>query len=250
MGAVGETTRRSLRSPEALALKSLAMHLESLTRSLRTGMLVSTSPDGPTYTVAALGSVGQRQLIVSAPMTPDRSLLAVLRGHPLFCRWLSAQTAFRFRGTILQLAFEPVPLVYLELPIAVEQHPVRRRPRVSTTLSAMLQLGDRSCEVLVVDLSLTGARIAAGDVPGLAPGAAVQLLFRLELIEDTFLLQLKCVVKAALGHTEAKHPGIEFYGLDFVELPQFDKLVLHSYVQQRLANETDWLTHLLKHRSG
>jgi len=57
--------------------------------------------------------------------------------------------------------------------------------------------------------------VGVADTLGLAPGATGELLFRMELLEDNFLLQLKCVVKAALGQTETKHPGIEFYGLDF-----------------------------------
>ena len=72
-----------------------------------------------------------------------------------------------------------------------------------------------------------------------------QLLFRLTILDNDFLLQLKCGVRSALGHTEPRHPVVEFYGLDFLEVPQFDLLVLQACVQERLTAETDWLSQLL-----
>lgn len=218
---------------------------------MHSGLVVSMAVDGPTYTVPVLGSIGDPPvLIVSAPAGPDGGLLAVIKGQALYGRWLSATTVFRFRATILRLAFEPLPLVYLEVPAKIESRPFRRKPRVATTLGAMFAADGRTYESLIVDLSTSGARIALADPITLEKGARVELTFRLTLLENDFLLKVPCVLTGKAGQPDSQHPGIEYYGLDFQELSQFDQLLLHGAVQERLAEGNDWLSHLLSTREA
>jgi c-di-GMP-binding flagellar brake protein YcgR len=236
-------------SAEGLALREYAMALDAGAPRQRSNLLVSTAAGGPAYPVTVLGNLGDgRTLMISAPATPDKALVAVLKGQALNCRWLNASSAFRFRATILRLAFEPVPIVYLEVPPAVEKLPLRSQPRVSTSVFGRFKAARHSCESLLVDLSVGGARIALAGGAEFSVGMEAELLFRVTLLESDYLVQLKCSVKGALGFSEPRHPQVAFYGVDFMDISQIDLLVLHAYVQERLAFGLDGVSQLLERR--
>ena len=160
------------------------------------------------------------------------------------CRWFNPTTAFRFKASILKLAFEPIPLLYLELSEEVERKIARRLPRALMNVHAMLRRPD-PVEALVLDLSVGGARLAVDrDVP-IAVNERVQLNIRPRLLERSFLLTIDCSVTAVPGATDSKHPEIQFIGVEFHDLNEHDLLIVHACVQEQLAHEADWLTQVL-----
>jgi hypothetical protein len=60
--------------------------------------------------------VHDRIMIVAAPVRSDGALVAVIAGQVWLCRTFQATSAFRFRGTVLRVAFEPFPHVHVEVP--------------------------------------------------------------------------------------------------------------------------------------
>src|SRR5262245_53006322 len=63
------------------------------------------------WTVELFGQLSAGRLIaVSAPANPDRSLVAVMPGQILRCRWLNPSTVFQFDAAIKKLVFEPMPM--------------------------------------------------------------------------------------------------------------------------------------------
>ncbi|MFT3905431.1 MAG: PilZ domain-containing protein [Steroidobacteraceae bacterium] len=98
---------------------------------------------------------------------------------------------------------------------------------------------------LVVDLSVGGAQLGVGGDLGLALGARAELAIRPRMMERDFVLALPCQITAVLGAQDPEHPQIHFYGLSFDALGEHEQLVLHAYVQERMAAETDLLSQTL-----
>jgi hypothetical protein len=55
---------------------------------------------------------------------------------------------------------------------------------------------------------------------------------------------------SSLAAADPLHPHVQFYGLKFQNISNDDRLVLHAYVQERLAVEADYLSQLLLSDAG
>lgn len=211
----------------------------------RYGLRVSINEGDKFFAVSALGVVRERRyLMVTAPANEQHELIAVTKGQTLVCRWFNATTAYRFRATITKIAFEPIPLLFLELPNHIEHSAVRDLPRALANIRALVRAA-WPAEAVVVDLSLGGARIAVADQLPLQKGDTAELLMWPQLLGRDYLLRLQCTVSGVLGNAHRKHPEIFFYGLSFNAVGDQEQLVLHSCVQSCLATEFDWLTQAL-----
>jgi hypothetical protein len=234
-----------MKDPRRAALETLIRDYADIGSRSRMGLLISPGEAKTNYTVDVVGIIRQKRLLVlTAPKTDDGSLIAVIKGQMLTCRWFSATTAFHFRAVINRILFEPVPLVHIELPPVVERRTVRGEPRALATLRSLLK-GAQDFEGVLVDLSVGGARVAVAEEVVLTKGQIVELHARPRLLQREYGLMLKCQVTGAAGANDPKHPHVRFYGLNFENLSDMDRLVLHSYVQQCLAAESDTLSQVL-----
>jgi hypothetical protein len=233
-----------IRSPQRSALEALARDYADIGARSRMGLRVSPGESKTSYTVAVIGLIREkRQLVLRAPVNADGSLIAVLKGQSLNCHWVNASTAFHFRASIARILFEPVPLVYVELPPVVERHTLRGVPRALSNLRAMLKTPE-DIESVIVDISTSGVRIAVHESVKLVKGQDILLLARPNMLHREFKLSLYCQVTAAVP-PDPKHPHIDFYGVNFDHLSDNELLILHSYVQECLSLETDSLSQVL-----
>lgn len=226
-------------------LESFAREYGGAFERSRVKLLITPGESDKTFPVTVLGVLGgQRYLIVSAPQTPDGSLIAVFKGLTLSCRWFNASTAFLFQGVITKIAFEPEPLLYLKLNNRTSRRSIRTLPRALVNLPGAIRT-PAMLSSLIVDLSVTGARIAVLRDVLLQTGQQLELSLKPRMVDRDFLLKINCTVATAPEAGPAGYPEIAFYGLKFDDLPDSDLLVLHAYVQQCLVNETDALAHVL-----
>jgi hypothetical protein len=65
------------------------------------------------------------------------------------------------------------------------------------------------------------------------------------MLRREFQLSLHCTVTGPVAPPDQKHPQIKFYGVTFSDLSDNELLILHSYVQEGLAMETDALSQVL-----
>lgn len=198
------------------------------------------------FRVVALGVLpAKRELIVSAPKTTDGSLIAVHQGLSLRCSWFNASALFRFEATISKVVFEPQPLLYLRLADLTCRHGVRTVPRALVNLPAVVHVPQAET-VLLVDCSVTGARIAMLKDSALPAGHELELSVkpRIQLHLDV-LLTLKCVVVGEPEPAAPGYPDIVFHGLKFNDVSERDVLILYAFVQQSLAEEMDSLAQVL-----
>jgi hypothetical protein len=102
--------------------------------------------------------------------------------------------------------------------------------------------------VLLVDLSITGARIAILRDTELTIGHELEMAIKPQLqlqVDTDVLLNIKCQVVGEPEDTTANFPGVVYRGLKFTDVSERDLIVLHAYVQQNLVEEMDSLAHVL-----
>jgi c-di-GMP-binding flagellar brake protein YcgR len=234
-----------MKNERRAVLEKLAKDYGDAAQRARFTLSISPGESTQVYSVWLLGVVrDKRHLIVTAPTTTGNALIAVMKGQTLTCRWFNPTTAFRFKASILKLAFEPIPLLYLELPIDIERKIARRLPRALMNLHAVMRRPE-PLEALVLDLSVGGARLALAREETLTPQQQFQLNIRPRMVDRSFLVTVECVVTSVMGATDTAHPEVQFIGVEFRELSEHDLLILHACVQEQLAHEADWLTQAL-----
>jgi hypothetical protein len=186
----------------------------------------------------------KQTIILTAPRRANGSLVPVAVGQAWVCRAFQMTSAFRFRSTILKVVFDPFPHVHIEAPRHVERRVVRGRPRAAVYLGVTLE-SPVIAHGVIVDLSISGGRLATQNDVRLERGQSVRVGLRLELIESQFELSLNASVVGEFGACDGRHPQVLFYGLRFAPLTELESLILHSYVSGQLALELNSLWHLL-----
>ena len=195
------------------------------------------------YTAWVLG-IHNQTMILTAPVKSDGSIVAVTPGQSWLCRTFQVTSAFRFRASILKVAFEPFPHLHLEIPKQVEKRKVRGRPRANVYLPAKIVNGT-ALPCVVIDLSVGGGRVAMDGRTELQKGQEVVLKTQIELMEYKFDLEIKSTIAGTFGPSDPRHPCTAFYGLKFDALSELESLVLHGYVSGQLAIELNSLWQVL-----
>jgi PilZ domain len=237
-----------MRDPRRQMLEAFAKaHGDTHARS-RFTMTVVPAGSERSFPVVALGVLpAKRELIVSAPTTPDGALIAVYQGLSLRCTWLNASALFRFDATVTKVVFEPEPLLYLRLAEHTQQRSVRTVPRALVNLPAVVRAPNVET-VLVVDMSITGARVAILRDTELPIGHVLEMSIKPKLqlqMDLDVMLNIRCTVMGEPEDAAANFPGVVYRGLKFNDVSERDLIVLHAYVQQNLVNEMDSLAHVL-----
>ena len=237
----------TLKDPRRQLLEQFARQYGGARERSRFVLSVTPGESDRHFSVTTLGGFNARagrELIISAPRTPNGGLIAVTKGTVLRCSWFNASTAFKFAGVITKVLFEPQPLLYLRLAEQTWFRPVRTVPRALVNLPAVARMPEL-VSVLLVDISVTGARMAALQDTGLHVGQVLQLSLQPKLdIDISTTLTLSCTVMSD-AEPVLDHPQFVFHGLKFNDMTERDLLVLHAYVQQALSVEMDMLAPIL-----
>ena len=86
-----------MRDPQRAALDNLVRDYADIGTRSRMGLLISPGDSKTNYTVDVVGIIRQKRLLVlTAPTTDEGSLIAVIKGQLLTCRWFSATTRISF----------------------------------------------------------------------------------------------------------------------------------------------------------
>jgi hypothetical protein len=185
-------------------------------------------------------------LIVTAPVHPDGSLVAVLNDQTWLCRTFQMTSAFRFMALVAKVGFDPHPHLYLKLKNDVEHQHVRGAPRARVSLRAELHAPE-AVPCLISDLSTSGARIAVdATLAAFEKGRPARLDLTLNVLHSTYALSLNAVVVNLIGPSDSRHPKVAFYGLKFAAPDEKDHLVLHGFVGEHLVSELHSLWQMLR----
>jgi hypothetical protein len=226
-------------------LAALNRDYSNIAQRARCGVKIAPKEIGESYFCWVIGVSHQnRCLVMTAPSGPDKALAPVSKGQVWFCRMFSSTSVFRFRGAILKVAFEPYPHLHILVPEVIEKRLIRQLPRSLVSLQATLAAPETH-HVMIVDLSVGGARVGVDKKLALEVGASVELNCTIEVLGKEHELRLGARVAVVYGVADSRHPGIAFYGLAFDSLDERTVLMVHGYVQQQLAKEYDGLGQVL-----
>jgi hypothetical protein len=206
---------------------------------------IARSEKEKAFPVQLIG-VHKHCFIVTAPVRPDGSLVAVLNDQTWLCRTFQMTSAFRFTAQVAKVGFEPYPHLYLRLMNEVEHRHIRGVPRAKVVLRGQLNAPD-AVPCLISDLSTSGARIALdARLKTLEKGQSARLIATLDVLQSRFQLSLDATLVNALGPIDSRHPKVAFYGLKFSAPSEKDHLVLHGFVGENLVSELHSLWQMLR----
>jgi PilZ domain/Flagellar protein YcgR len=237
----GEAELRAGDSP----LEQLCKAYEASRGGQHLSISMARSETEQAFPVQLIG-VHKHYIIVTAPVHPDGSLVAVLNEQTWLCRTFQMTSAFRFTALVVKACFEPYPCLYLKLKNEVEHRQARGAPRARVSLRAVLHAPD-ALPCVISDLSTSGARIAVETtLTSLEKGRPARLTVTLCVLQSKYELSLNAVVVNVFGPTDSRHPKTVFYGLKFDAPTEKDHLVLHGFVGERLVSELHLLWQMLR----
>jgi hypothetical protein len=220
----------------------LISEYSQLFRRSRVGFRMTSENAQVEGTARCLGASDEGALLMTAPMTTDKRLIAVEPNQLWTVRVFYAQYALRFNSRVAAVVREPFPHFYLHSPEDVELHNVRKWPRATVCLPAS-RSGDPAR--LIVDLGVGGARVAIDAHSSLQQGQSILLNFLFRMLDGEQSMSIDAEVLNAYGRTDPAHPDIAFYGVRFLRTSQQETFLLHAYVQEQLHLELDRVRQVL-----
>jgi c-di-GMP-binding flagellar brake protein YcgR len=176
-----------------------------------------------------------RNIIVSTP-TKQGVPMSVKPKNKVKVRLFVNQIngACAFEATVVHVSIIPFPHLYLSWPEKLVVGEVRKsiRATVHVVSSVMFSLeGKRhTMSAVIDDLSTHGAHIHDADMK-VKEDQEMDLVFKIEVSEIERILHIKSIVRS-VQFNEAK--GAHFYGLQFVNVEESDKIALHAFVLTQL----------------
>ncbi len=139
----------------------------------------------------------------------------------------SGQYDFSFSSRVTQLLSDPFPYAALVYPESVSARLVRKLARIKTRLPAICSNlgGDTARDVVLADLTVGGALIDSPAPLGI-PGDSIHLA----LTADLENYRTDVALLATIRHVHKSGLGRYSLGVEFRELTEDDKLVLHYVV--------------------
>lgn len=217
---------------------------QNLSSRSRFGLRMSREDGGESYLCWVVGYADRRGLILTAPTREDRTFVSVTEGQTWLFRTFYATAAFRFNAVIQKVLFDPFPYLHIQLPQMIDMRLVRKMPRAQVCVNATVS-GDQEMQAVIVDMSVSGLRLALAENCTLAKDQSVALSFTVPLLNKQHTLKMTGRVMSCYGNSDIKHPGISFHGLNVEPVSELDQLVLHGFVQQHLVSELDSMWQML-----
>ncbi len=196
--------------------------------------------------VRLIGHLQGHSLLITAPRTSQGSTLPLAEGDSLVLRAFSGQNAFAFACDVLRVCRVPYNYLHLAFPASVQGTVIRKAPRVRTKISASVRSPRAQGQELTGVISNLSANGALLDGPrNLAQeGDRLTLGFRLRLHDIENTLNVQAVVRAVLSDERLQQSGTSLvhFGLEFVDLPAHDQMLLKSMVYQKIIEDPQSMT--------
>lgn len=158
-------------------------------------------------------------------------------GKDYIIRGFSGQYDFSFSSHVTQIFKAPFPYAMLAYPGTVEARVVRKAVRTKTSLPATASPHGKNMPLAVTlaDLSVAGAMLDSSAPLG-APGDLINLACAVDFEKSKIDLALLATIRYV-----NKSDGGSGYsiGVEFKDVSQNDKLVLHYVAQSYAANENN-----------
>lgn len=203
------------------------------------------------FKVTVIGYVEGCSLIISAPKSNGHILL-LREGQQFSVRLLSGKQIIGFESEVIKVYNNPFAYVHLKPPAEVMQYNVRNAYRVQINNIASVQLLEDDSEMSseetasvkkqpetiagkIVDMSTTGCLLKLiKKVPG--NNNSLHISTKVTVAEQERLLNFEAVI---CSHREIEENNrlMHLYGMQFMDMNDDKRLLLHCYVNERLVHE-------------
>lgn len=193
------------------------------------------------FMVKLVGFLNNVSLMVTAPVDAKGIRLQLVEGEELIMRSFSSQNAFGFPCTVKRINRVPFDYLHLSFPTVVQGMVIRKAPRVKTRIIAAVttgNAGEDSASAIISNLSANGALLDARR--SLArKGDSIRLSFRVNLHNLDAYLSVNAAIRAIFGDNalENENTGLIHHGLEFVNLPPNDSVILQSMIYQQMIEQ-------------
>lgn len=205
--------------------------------SLQMQSLTDQNPER--YYVKLIGYIEKRSVMVTTPVV-DGSVLLMREGQAFVLRGFSGKDTYAFNVNILRVCNMPFPYLHLSYPALVQSTSIRRHNRIKANIVVSASnlthpgFSDKTPAV-VVDLSLTGAMLDARKQLG-EKGDTLAITLRVVIDDMDAYLVLDAMVRNVRSEVYEGRPEPVFHhGLEFLEMPQKDKMILQNFVYSKIV---------------
>jgi c-di-GMP-binding flagellar brake protein YcgR len=184
------------------------------------------------YATSLVGFLPGRSLIIATPRKQGKPII-VREGQAFTVRMLQGSNIFGFIARVLKVSTKPFPYLHLGYPSEVETAVVRNAPRVETEIAANVSLpseGDTDQrEVVVTDISCTGARVMYEQELG-SVGTVIQVTHPLPVCGKEDILTVMGNIRNIRKVTRKDGSSQFVHGIEFRGLTRFQEVMLCAYV--------------------
>lgn len=190
--------------------------------------------------IVPLYGVCPEQSLITGALKVNGKFAVVGEGQRFTARLMAGGCAYGFWTEVLYSRMRPVPYLHLRYPREFERKEIRSAARVSVhealTLRRLIdgKEGERSMNAVALDVSQTGL-CAACDKPLLEVGEEISVNAELMVAGRPRSLKLPAVVRN-ISRAEDEDDDMSWrLGIQFVDLPEHESIVLASYVNEQLV---------------
>jgi len=217
---------------------------------LRVGDRIQLQPPASMGTerhiVRLLGYLDNTSLMVTTPTT--NGMRVPVREHDkIVARVFSSQKAFAFDCTVMRVCRMPYDYLHLSFPDVVQGAVIRKSPRIKTKIIASITTpggvnGNEKQPGVIVNLSADGALVKARQQLS-GKSEEIVLSFRVNLHNMEAYLTTKAVVRNVFADEEKEGAdALRFqHGVQFLDLPPNDSVILQSLIYQQMIEQPHML---------
>ncbi|MBI1889937.1 MAG: flagellar brake protein [Burkholderiales bacterium] len=194
------------------------------------------------FIVRLIGFFENASLLVTAPAF-NGMRLPLREEDKIVARVFSTQRAFGFDCYVVRVCKLPYSYLHLSWPEVIQGAVVRKSPRIKTRIIASIakpDAGDKAEKLsgVIVDLSADGALVKSRQALG-EKSQEISLSFRVNLHNMEAYVTTKAIIRNVFTDedNEKEDPLRFHHGIQFVDVPQNDKMILQSLIYQQMIEQ-------------
>jgi c-di-GMP-binding flagellar brake protein YcgR len=105
--------------------------------------------------------VGQKKdqfIVVTPPSNFSPVEKNLLQANPILVRYQFEGDIYEFTSKVLEIKYEPLTLLLLQYPVAIEKIELRSQKRISCFISAKTEVNNETQDAIIKDISKSGCR--------------------------------------------------------------------------------------------
>ena len=228
---------RTVKESDAAMLDST---FENLNVGTRVQLRIQRDTGIAEHFSSLIGFVKGEFLMVRCPVIRNTPFI-LHDGEQVLVRAFTGTTIHSFSSSVIRTLLNPLYYMHLEYPQAMQSSALRAKLRIKVSAPAELEYKDITGgkainQATLVDLSLSGARIASQDL--ISVGNEVQLSFAVQSDGVEHVVRAKAVVRSAnrKPSTQFDEQDIFSYGLQFDGLYAEDQAAIRLLTYETLLS--------------